>query len=95
MATGLEGYKLKNEFEKLKKAVIKFTPDNQGLVDAIKDLTPKNSLLINALIEFWNKREAPTLSEKDIIKQNLDYQAQPGRQTQLAELGMDPNDLVN
>ena len=95
MATGLEGYKLKNEFEKLKNAVIKFTPDNQGLVDAIKGLTPKNNLLINALIESWNKREAPKLSEKDIIKQNLDYQAKPERQFHLAGIGMDPNDLVN
>ena len=49
MATGLENYKLKNEFEKLKNAVIKFTPDNDGLINAIKGLTPKNNLLINAL----------------------------------------------
>ena len=79
MATGLENYKLKNEVEKLKNAVIKFTPDNEGLVNAIKDLTPKNNLLINALVEQWNNREAPTLSEKDIIKQNLDHQARPER----------------
>ena len=64
MATGLEGYKLKNELEKLKNAVVKFTPDNQGLVDAIKGLTPKNNLLINALVELWNNREAPSLFEK-------------------------------
>ena len=95
MATGLEGYKLKNELEKLKNAVVKFTPDNQGLVEAIKGLTPKNHLLINALVELWNKREPPTLSEKDVIKQNMEYQAQHGRQARLAEVEMDPNDLVN
>ena len=95
MATGLDNYKLKNEIEKLKDAVIKFTPDNDGLINAIKSLTPKNNLLINQLVAFWNNREEPKLSEMDIIKQNLDYQAKPERRRNLAEVGMDPDDTVN
>ena len=95
MATGLEGYKLKNEIEKLKKAVITFTPDNHGLVNAIKDLTPKNNLLINALIEHWSLREKPTVSEKDVIRQNLAYQSKQQRAFNLAGREMDTNDLVN
>ena len=95
MATGLDNYKLKSELEKLKEAVIKFTPDNLGLVNAVKGLTPKNNLLINSLIALWNTREVPELSEKDIIKQNLDYQSRPERQPDLAEVGLDTNDLVN
>ena len=95
MATDLDSYKLKNEIEKLKDAIIKYTPDNEGLVNTVKGLTPKNNILINSLLEEWNKREVPELSEKDIIKQNLDYQARAGRQETLAQVGLDPNDLVN
>ena len=95
MATDLDSYKLKNEIEKLKDAIIKFTPDNDGLVNTVKGLTPKNNILINSLLEAWNTREVPELSEKDIIKQNLDYQARAGRQETLAQVGLDPNDLVN
>ena len=95
MATDLDGYKLKNELEKLKDAIVKFTPDNEGLVNTVKALTPKNSLLINKLIDAWNKRELPELSESDIIKQNMAYQSRKGRQDLLVEVGMDPNDLVN
>ena len=95
MATGLENYKLKNDFEKLKNAVIEFTPDNDGLINAIKGLSPKNNLLINALVAHWKQREVPTLSEKDIVKQNLDYRSEPGRARDLAAVGLDPNDLVN
>jgi hypothetical protein len=95
MATDLNNYKVKNELEKLKDAIVKYTPDNEGLVNTIKALTPKNSLLINALIEEWNAREIPELSEKDIIKQNMAYQSRKGRQDDLVEVGMDPNDLVH
>ena len=92
---GLDNYKLKSEIEKLKEALIKFSPDNLGLANAVKGLTPKNNLLINSLIALWNTREVPELSEKDIIKQNLDYQSRPERQEGLAEVGLDTNDLVN
>ena len=33
--------------------------------------------------------------KNDVIKQNLEYQAQPGRRARLAEVEMDPNDLVH
>ena len=92
---GLENYKLKSDFEKLKEHIIKFTPDNEGLVNAVRGLTPKNNLLINSLIALWNTREVPELSEKDIIKQNLAYQSRPERQAGLAAVGLDPDDLVN
>ena len=95
MASDLDNYKLRNELEKLKAALIKFTPDNEGLVNSVKGLTPKNNILINSLIEAWAKREPPTLTEKDIIKQNLDYQSRAGRQEDLAGVALDPNDLVN
>ena len=54
MATDLDSYKLKNEIEKLKDAIIKYTPDNEGLVNTVKGLTPKNNILINSLLEAWN-----------------------------------------
>ena len=95
MAMGLENYKLKSDFEKLKEHIIKFVPDNEGLVNAVRGLTPKNNLLINSLIALWNKREVPELSEKDIIQQNLAYQSRPERQIGLAAVGLDPDDLVN
>ena len=95
MATDLDNYKIKNELEKLKDAIVKYTPDNEGLVNTVKGLTPKNNILINSLIDAWKTREVPELSEKDIIKQNLDYQSRPERQETLAEVGLDPNDLVN
>ena len=95
MATDLDNYKLKNELEKLKAAIVKFTPDNDGLVNTVKGLTPKNNILINNLIEAWRTREIPELSEKDIIKQNLDYQSRPKRLETLAQVGLDTNDLVN
>ena len=95
MATDLDNYKIKNELEKLKAAIVKFTPENEGLVTTIQGLTPKNSLLINSLIDAWKTRAIPGLSEKDIIKLNLDYQSKPERQEELARVGLDPNDLVN
>ena len=95
MATDLDNYKLKNELEKLKAAIVKFTPDNDGLVNTVKGLTPKNNILINSLIEAWRTREVPELSEKDIIKQNLDYQSRPDRLETLAQVGLDTNDFVN
>ena len=95
MAADLDSYKIRNELEKLKDAIVKFTPDNDGLVNTVKGLTPKNNLLINSLIDAWKTREAPEISEKDIISQNLEYQASPERQANLAQVGMDPNDLVN
>ena len=95
MATDLSNYKVKNELEKLKDALVKYTPDNEGLINTIKALTPKNSLLINALIEEWNERIIPQLSEKDIIKQNMAYQSRKGRHDGLVAVGMDPNDLVH
>ena len=95
MASDLDNYKLRNELEKLKAAIVKYTPDNEGLVTTIKGLTPKNNILINSLIEAWSKRIPPQLTEKDIIKQNLDYQNRADRQENLAGVGMDPEDLVN
>ena len=95
MATDLDNYKIRNELEKLKDAIVKFTPDNDGLVNTVKGLTPKNNILINSLIDAWKTREAPEISEKDIISLNLEYQSRPERQAQLAQVGLDPNDLVN
>ena len=95
MATDLDTYKLKNEIEKLKDAIVKYTPDNDGLVNTVKGLTPKNNLLINKLIDAWNVREIPQLTEKDIIRQNMAYQSRVGRHNDLISVGMDPDDLVN
>ena len=88
MASDLDSYKLKNEVEKLKQAITEFLPENDGLVARIQGLTPKNSILINSLIDAWKRRIIPGLSEKDIIQQNLTYQSSPERQSELARVGL-------
>ena len=91
----LDNYKIRNELEKIKAALVKYTHDNEGLVTTISGLTPKNNILINDLIELWKTRETPTETEKNIIRVNLAYQANSTKAEELADVEFDPSDMVN
>ena len=72
--------------------MVKHFHNDEDLQTELNALKPKNTILINILIKAWNDREPPTLTERDIIELNRDYNAGANRDADNAARDFDPYD---